>query len=67
MRISPDRKEGKMKKEWKKPEVVVLVRSKPEETVLAACKVTSNPPTSGPSKGSYQCTTQYACFDTGKS
>jgi len=57
-----------MKKEdWEKPELVVLVRSKPEETVLAACKVTTNPPSSGPSKGSYQCTTQYACYDTGNS
>lgn len=25
-------------KEWQKPELVVLVRSKPEEAVLAACK-----------------------------
>ena len=26
------------KKEWTKPELIVLVRSKPEEAVLAACK-----------------------------
>jgi hypothetical protein len=26
------------KKEWKTPELTVLVRSKPEEAVLAACK-----------------------------
>ena len=26
------------KKEWKTPELIVLVRSKPEEAVLAACK-----------------------------
>jgi hypothetical protein len=25
-------------KEWKKPELIVLVRSKPEEAVLLACK-----------------------------
>ena len=27
------------KKEWVTPELIVLVRSKPEEAVLAACKV----------------------------
>jgi hypothetical protein len=27
-----------MKKMWLTPELVVLVKSKPEETVLAACK-----------------------------
>jgi hypothetical protein len=27
------------KKEWKKPELIVMVRSKPEEAVLGACKV----------------------------
>jgi hypothetical protein len=26
------------KKEWKTPELIVLVRSKPEEAVLAGCK-----------------------------
>ena len=26
------------KKEWKTPELIILVRSKPEEAVLAACK-----------------------------
>ena len=26
------------KKEWTKPELIVLVRSKPEEAVLSACK-----------------------------
>jgi hypothetical protein len=28
----------KQKKEWKTPELIVLVRGKPEEAVLAACK-----------------------------
>jgi hypothetical protein len=35
------RRRGKMtesKKEWQKPELIVLVRSKPEEAVLAGCK-----------------------------
>jgi hypothetical protein len=27
-----------MKKSWTKPELIVLVRSKPEEATLAACK-----------------------------
>jgi len=27
-----------MKKVWEKPELVVLVRGKPEESVLASCK-----------------------------
>ena len=27
------------KKEWKMPELIVLVRSKPEEAVLSACKM----------------------------
>jgi hypothetical protein len=30
------------RKEWKKPEVVVLARNKPEEAVLTACKGYSN-------------------------
>ena len=31
------------KKPWSKPELLVLVRSNPEETVLAGCKVTGSP------------------------
>jgi len=27
------------KKQWQKPELIVLVRSKPEESVLQTCKV----------------------------
>ncbi len=30
--------EQAMKKEWIKPELIVLVRSKPEEAVLVTCK-----------------------------
>lgn len=29
------------KKEWRKPELVVLVRSKPEEDVLVICKAST--------------------------
>jgi hypothetical protein len=40
------------KKEWKTPELIVLVRSKPEEAVLAVCKA---PPTrTGPHQGDCQ-------------
>jgi hypothetical protein len=38
-------KEGMMrkthKKEWKRPELVALARSKPEEAVLGGCKQTT--------------------------
>ena len=29
------------KKEWRKPELIVLVRSEPEEDILVACKASS--------------------------
>ena len=29
------------KKEWRKPELIVLVRSEPEETILVICKATT--------------------------
>ena len=35
------------KKQWQKPQLVVLVRSKPEEAVLTGCKVDS-PSSTGP-------------------
>jgi hypothetical protein len=38
------------KKTWQKPELIVLVRSKPEEAVLLACKVPGNK--TGPDKNS---------------
>ena len=31
-----------MKKEWKKPQLVVVVRGRAEENVLIACKVTDH-------------------------
>jgi hypothetical protein len=34
-------KKQKPKKAWVKPELTVLVRSKPEEVVLTACKTVS--------------------------
>lgn len=39
-----------MKKEWKKPQLIVMVRSNPEEAVLGACKGT-NAVGSSPSAG----------------
>jgi hypothetical protein len=35
------------RKQWQKPELVVLVRSKPEEAVLASCKLNTAGPTLG--------------------
>jgi hypothetical protein len=35
------------KKEWAKPELIVLVRSKPEEAVLTACKAFATGPAGG--------------------
>lgn len=55
------------KKLWEKPELIVLVRSNPEEMVLTACKVTGRILRSGPSNGSYECETQQACFNAGSS
>jgi hypothetical protein len=55
------------RQQWQKPELVVLTRNNPEENVLLACKVTGRILTSGPSKGSYQCTTQAACYAAGSS
>ncbi len=34
-----DKNSRPLKRVWQKPELVVLVRNKPEETVLRACKV----------------------------
>lgn len=41
------------KKPWQKPELLVLVRSNPEEAVLAICK---NPTTSVAIKNKPECT-----------
>jgi len=41
------------KKEWKTPELIVLVRSKPEEAVLASCKLM----VLGPSNANAGCNT----------
>ncbi len=43
-----------MKKVWQKPELVVLVRGKPEEAVLTACK--GGTFSGSPQVGNGQCT-----------
>jgi hypothetical protein len=40
-----DQAEGSEKKPWLKPELIVLVRSNPQEMVLMNCKMTLNSPT----------------------
>jgi len=45
-----------MKKQWKRPELVVLGRSRSEENVLAFCKTGGNP-SGGPSGSHQYCTT----------
>ncbi len=41
------------RKAWITPELIVLVRSKPEEAVLGACK--GNPSLSGPNQTATDC------------
>ncbi|MBM3131005.1 MAG: hypothetical protein FJ009_20555 [Chloroflexi bacterium] len=47
------------KKEWVKPELLVLVRNKPEEAVLTACK--GNMVASSPGSQGFWCENQH-CF-----
>ena len=44
------------KRSWQKPELIVLVRSHPEEAVLAGCKISSS--------GSGANTRYFNCFPT---
>lgn len=46
--MTPTKEECKMKKVWQKPRLVVLMRCRPEETVLGYCKKTD---TWGPGGG----------------
>jgi hypothetical protein len=46
-------------KEWQKPQLIVLVRSKPEEMVLAACKYLDS--LSGPDAAFGYCGTGPGC------
>jgi hypothetical protein len=38
-----------MKKEWKQPELTVLLRTRPEEAILITCKSTTKPSVSSSS------------------
>ena len=49
------------KKEWKSPELIVLVRSKPEEAVLTSCKNVSTP--GDPVSSNDNCTTVVMCIE----
>ncbi len=42
------------KKSWVEPELIVLVRSKPEEAVLTACKISSGDGQSTNNNGCYE-------------
>lgn len=42
-----------MKKEWKKPQLVIVIRGSAEENVLNACKIASTP---GPFASDDNCT-----------
>ena len=55
------------KKQWKKPELRILVRSRPEEAVLAGCKFSNNGPI-GPDDPSLRCKKKGSnCADPAKS
>ena len=54
------------KSEWKTPELIVLVRSKPEEAVLGACKILLHRSLSTSDAHKLNCRTQRgtgACID----
>jgi hypothetical protein len=49
-----------MKEPWERPELVVLVRGRPEESVLIACKTANR---AGPEDGQAQCNLPQALGD----
>jgi hypothetical protein len=55
-------KKPQTKKEWMKPELIVLVRNKPEEAVLAACKNSGNGSGGSPTSNNVECLTTYRCY-----
>ena len=54
---------AKENKVWEKPELIVLVRSKPEEAVLTGCKTEVGPLGQGPVGDFWQCSApaSYPC------
>lgn len=57
---------GPEKPHWQKPELIILVRTKPEEAVLATCKVSSEIVT-GPSGKTCAQNTGQGCQGLGNS
>jgi hypothetical protein len=55
---STEKRDYMEKKTWIEPELIVLVRSKPEEAVLYACKVWNG---SGPNYYDFQCNHPASC------
>ena len=49
------------KKEWSEPELIVLVRSKPEEAVLTTCKQYGSTSQDGPTSTYNWCATTLPC------
>lgn len=47
------------KKVWMEPELIVLVRSRPEEAVLGACKQLGTTGDNGPNAGAGYCAGQF--------
>jgi hypothetical protein len=54
-----DEKIKTQRKQWQKPELIVLVRSKPEEAVLSQCKTKHN--AIGAAKTANACSTGKQC------
>jgi hypothetical protein len=52
-----DEKIKTQRKQWQKPELTVLVRSKPEEAVLTTCKLNTNSELTHPSSVATHCST----------
>ena len=49
------------KKKWRKPELVVLMRSRSEEAVLVACKGSPYTPEAPPYYSVSYCLTKFTC------
>jgi hypothetical protein len=54
-------KEATMKKTWESPKLIVLVRVRPEESILGACK-SLNGPIPGPNDDYYFCGDEYCAL-----
>lgn len=53
-----------IKKDWQKPELVVLLRSKPEEAILWACKDETGPGAGGNQTACYANADYGQCSNT---